>query len=324
MTETNMNWLKRICVATLLVPTLVFAQAWPTKSIKMIVPFPPGGGVDYLGRLAAKGLGDLLGTQVYVENQAGANGAIGAQALARAAPDGYTIMAISDGPIVASPYMVSKSTYEPLRDFAPIAMLARYPCALVASPSAPLKSISELIALAKAKPDTVTYGSAGSGNFSHLAMEMFQFQTGTKMTHVPYRGTAPATMGLLSGDINLMYTTLATALQHINAGKMRPLGVGEAKRLPALSNIPAIAETVPGYNFSGWVGLFAPANTPPAIVARLSRESSAFLASPETVKVFSQQQLVSFHQDPAQFTQFIGQEQGRWSKLIKERGIKSE
>ena len=129
-----MNWLKRICVATLLVPTLVFAQAWPTKAIRMIVPFPPGGGVDILGRLAAKGLGDRLGTQVYVENLAGANGSIGAQALMRAAPDGYTMMAISDGPIVASPFMVSKSAYDPLRDFVPVAMLARYPCVLAASP----------------------------------------------------------------------------------------------------------------------------------------------------------------------------------------------
>lgn len=319
-----MNWLKRICAAILLVPALVFAQAWPTKAIKMIVPFPPGGGVDYLGRLAAKGLGDHLGTQVYVENQAGANGAIGAQALMRAAPDGYTIMAISDGPIVASPFMVAKSTYDPLRDFTPIAMLARYPCVLVASSSVSARNISELIAMARAKPDTVTYGTAGNGNFSHLAMEMLQFQTGTKMTHVPYRGTAPATLSLLAGDINLMYTTLATALEHINAGKMRPLAIGEEKRLPALPQIPTIAETVPGYNFSGWVGLFAPANTPPAVVARLSRESSAFLTSPDTLKVFAQQQLVAFYQDPAQFTQFIRQEQDRWSKLIKERGIRSE
>jgi len=319
-----MNWLKKIVAIGVLLPAITFGQTWPMKPIKLIVPFPPGGGVDYLARVLAKDLTDHLGTPIFVENISGANGALGAQVLARSAPDGYTVMMTSDGPVVASPSLYPALPYQPLRDFAPVALLAQYTCVLIAHPSFPGKNATEFLAMARSKPGSITFGSAGIGNFSHLAMELLQSTTGTKMTHVPYRGTAPALQGLLAGDTHVMYTTVAAVIDHIKAGKVKVLGVGDAKRSVALPETATIAETVPGFSYSGWSGLFFPANTPPAVVDRFARESAAFLKNPETVKLFVQQQMVADYVGPADFTKFIREEQGKWATLIKEIGIKAE
>ena len=222
------------------------AQAWPQRPIRMICPFPAGGGTDFIARLAAKHLSDRLGQQVYVENRGGANGAIGLQALMQSDPDGYTIGAISDGPIVANPALYEKLAYQPLRDFIPVAMMIRYPSMLIAHPAVGVRNVAELIALAKAKPGVLTYSSGGTGNFSHLGLELLALQTGIKLLHVPYRGVGPATMALIGGDVQLMYNNVATALEHVRGGKAVPVAVGEPARLPALPDIPAVAETVPG------------------------------------------------------------------------------
>lgn len=319
-----MNWLHKTVAVMLMAPAIALAQAWPSKPIKLIVPFPPGGGVDFLARVMSKDLGERLNTPIVVENLAGANGSIGAQALARATADGYTMMMTSDGSIVASPSFTPNLPYSPLRDFTPVSMLASYTCVIVAHPSFPAKNVEELLAMAKSKPGAITFGSAGNGNFSHLAMELLQSRTGTKMTHVPYRGTAPAMQGLLAGDTNVMYTTVAAVLDQIKAGRIKVLGVGDTKRSPAFPETASIAETVPGFSYAGWSGLFVPANTPPAVVDRLSREAAAFLKSPETTKLFNQQQMVADPMDPAEFAKFIRQEQAKWAALVKERGIKAE
>jgi tripartite-type tricarboxylate transporter receptor subunit TctC len=198
------------------------AQAWPQRPIRMICPFPAGGGTDFIARLAAKHLSDRLGQQVYVENRGGANGAIGLQALMQSDPDGYTIGAISDGPIVANPALYEKLAYQPLRDFIPVAMMIRYPSMLIAHPAVGVRNVAELIALAKAKPGVLTYSSGGTGNFSHLGLELLALQTGIKLLHVPYRGVGPATMALIGGDVQLMYNNVATALEHVRGGKARP------------------------------------------------------------------------------------------------------
>lgn len=307
-----------------LAPALAAAQAWPTKPIKMIVPFPAGGGTDFIGRLAAKQLGDRLGQTVFVDNRGGANGQIGAQALMQSPPDGYTIAAISDGPTVINPALYEKLAYHPLRDFVPVAMMIKFPSMLTAHPSVPARNVAELIALAKAKPGTLNYSSGGTGNFSHLGLELFAYQTGIKLVHVPYRGVAPATTAVLAGDVQLMYNNVATALEHVRAGKLIALAVGEPKRLPALPDIPAIAETVPGFEFAAWVGIFAPAKTPPEIVARISKETAAFLGSPEIAKIFAEQQIVASYRDSDDFTRYIRQELDKWSGIIKTLGIKGE
>ena len=311
-------------LAIVCLPALAAAENWPSKPIKMIVPFPAGGGTDFIGRLAAKQLGDRLGQPVFVDNRGGANGAIGAQALAQSAPDGYTLATISDGPTVINPLLYEKNPYHPLRDFVPVAMMIKFPSMLTAHPSTGLHSVADLIARAKAKPGALNYSSGGTGNFSHLGPELLAYQAGIKLTHVPYRGVGPAMMALLAGDVQLMYNNVATALEYVRAGKMNALAVGEAQRLPALPDIPAIAETIPGFEFAAWVGLFAPAKTPKEIVGRLSRETAAFLKDPEVLKIFSEQQIVASYRDSDDFAKYIGSELDKWGPIIKTLGIKGE
>ena len=300
------------------------AQTWPQRPIRMICPFPAGGGTDFIARLAAKHLSDRLGQQVYVENRGGANGAIGLQALMQSDPDGYTIGAISDGPIVANPALYEKLAYQPLRDFIPVAMMIRYPSMLIAHPGVGVRNVAELIALAKAKPGVLTYSSGGTGNFSHLGLELLALQTGIKLLHVPYRGVGPATMALIGGDVQLMYNNVATALEHVRGGKAVPVAVGEPARLPALPDIPAVAETVPGFEMSAWVAIFVPAKTPKDIVARLSQEVAALLKDPEVVKIFAEQQILAFYKDPDDLARYIKAELEKWDRVIKTAGIKGD
>src|SRR5262245_54195147 len=311
-------------LALCLAPALAVAQTWPQKPIKMIVPFPAGGGTDFIGRLAAKHLSDRLGQQVYVENRGGANGAIGLQALMQSDPDGYSIGAISDGPMIANPALYDKLPYQPLRDFIPAAMMIKFPSMLTANPSVPVRNVADLIAYAKANPGKLTYSSGGIGNFSHLGLELLAYQTGIKLLHVPYRGVGPATQALLAGEVNLMYNNVATALEHVRAGKMTALAVGESQRLAALPDIPAVAETVPGFEMSAWVGIFVPAKTPQDVVARIAKETAAFLKDPEVIKLFDQQQIIAQYKGPEEFVPFISQELTKWDKVIKTVGIKPE
>ena len=300
------------------------AQAWPQRPIRMICPFPAGGGTDFIARLAAKHLSDRLGQQVYVENRGGANGAIGLQALMQSDPDGYTIGAISDGPIVANPALYEKLAYQPLRDFIPVAMMIRYPSMLIAHPAVGVRNVAELIALAKAKPGVLTYSSGGTGNFSHLGLELLALQTGIKLLHVPYRGVGPATMALIGGDVQLMYNNVATALEHVRGGKAVPVAVGEPVRLPALPDIPAVAETVPGFEMSAWVAIFVPAKTPKDVVTRLSQEVAALLKDPDVVKIFAEQQILAFYKDPDDLARYIKVELEKWDRVIKTAGIKGD
>jgi tripartite-type tricarboxylate transporter receptor subunit TctC len=298
------------------------AQEWPQRQIKAIVPFPAGGGTDLIGRLAAKHIGDKLGQQVYVENVGGANGSIGVQQLMRAEPDGYTIGVISDGPMIVNPALYPNNPYVPLRDFIPVAMMIRFPSMLTAHPSVPVKSVADLIALAKAKPGTLNYSSGGIGNFSHMGLELLAQQTGIKIVHVPYRGIGPATQAILAGDVQLLYNNVATSLEHVRAGKTTPLAIGEAKRLPGLPDIPAIAETVPGYDFSAWVGIYVPAKTPPAIVAKLSQAVADFLKEPSVQKYFGEQFITASFKNPEEFAAYVKSELAKWDDVVKTAGIK--
>ena len=307
-----------------IIPTLAAAQSWPQRQIKMIVPFPAGGGTDLIGRLAAKHIGDRLGQQVYVENRGGANGAIGTQAVMQAEPDGYTIGAISDGPMIVNPALYEKNPYHPLRDFIPVAMMIRFPSMLIAHPSVPVKNVADLIALAKAKPGTLNYSSGGIGNFSHMGLELLALQSGMKLVHVPYRGIGPATLALVAGEVQLLYNNVATSLEHVRTGKATALAIGEAKRLPTLPDIPAIAETVPGFEMSAWVGIYAPAKTPKDIVAKLAKATADFLNDPEVQKYFREQVINASYKDGDEFAGFIKVELDKWANVVKTAGIKAE
>ena len=311
---------------TVLAPALAQAQsqAWPQKPIKMIVPFPAGGGTDFIARLAAKHLSQRLAQQVYVENRGGANGAIGLQALMTSDPDGYTIAASSDTPLTVNPALYDKLPYSALRDFIPVATMVRFPGMLAVHPSVPARSVAELIALAKEKPGGLTYASAGIGNFSHLAMELFSLQTGIKLLHVPYKGTGPASLALIAGDVQMGFNNVQTLLQNVQSGQIRALAVAEPQRMPALPDLPAVAETVPGFEMAPWVGIIVPVRTPPEIVTRLAAETVAVMRDPEVVKLLSDQQVTPFVVEQAQFEQLIRRDLDKWANVIKTAGIKPE
>jgi tripartite-type tricarboxylate transporter receptor subunit TctC len=299
-------------------------QTWPQRSIRMIVPFPAGGGTDFIARLAAKHLSDRLGQQVFVENRGGANGAIGLQALMQSDPDGYTFSTCSDTPLVVNPSLYEKLAYAPLRDFVPVATMVRFPGMLAVHPSVPVRSVSELIALAKSRPAALAYASAGVGNFSHLAMELFSQATGVKLLHVPYKGTGPASLALIAGEVQMGFNNVQTLLQTVQSGQLVAIAVAEPKRMPALPDIPAVAETVPGFEMAPWVGIIAPAKTPNEIVGRLAKETLAIMHDPQVVKQLAEQQVTPFALDPDQLGELIRKDLEKWAGVIKTGGIKGE
>jgi tripartite-type tricarboxylate transporter receptor subunit TctC len=317
----------RIAVAiglVLITTSIAAAQSWPQKPIKMIVPYPAGGGTDFIGRLAAKELTDRLGQQVFVENRAGANGAIGLQALMQSDPDGYTIATTSDTPLVVNPWLYDKLPYQPLRDFAPVATLVRFPGMLAVHPSLPAHSVAELITLAKAKPGSLAYASAGVGNFSHLAMELFALAAGVKLLHVPYKGTGPASLALIGGEVQMGFNNVQTLLQNVRAGQLRPLAVAEPQRLALLPDVPAVAETVPGFAMAPWIGIIVPARTPGDVVARLAHETLALMQDPAVVTLLTDQQVTPMPSGPQEFEQLIKSDLERWTGVIKAAGIRPE
>jgi tripartite-type tricarboxylate transporter receptor subunit TctC len=303
---------------------LAHADWQPTRPIKMICPFPAGGGTDQIARIVALQLSKRLGQQVVVENRGGANGGLGAQEVMRADPDGYTIGAISDSPMTVNPWMYEKLAYKPLQDFIPVARINHFPSLVVANPKTGIKTIGDLIKVAKEKPGTLNYSSGGVGNFSHLGLAVVGFKTGINIVHVPYRGVGPATTAVLADDVQLMYNNFATALPHVEAGKLTALAVGGNERLKAYPNIPTVAETIPGFDVTPWVGLFVPAKTPHEIVARLSKEPEALLKDPEVNTIFDANVIKAAYLDSEPFATQIKKETDGWEKVIKTLGIKAD
>jgi tripartite-type tricarboxylate transporter receptor subunit TctC len=297
------------------------AQNWPQRPIRMIVPFPAGGGTDVVARMVAKSLSERLQQPVIVENRGGANGSIGLQALKQSAPDGYTIAATSDTPMTVNPWLYKDLPYDPVHDFIPVASVVRLPGMLAVHPSFPARSIAELIAEAKAKPDGVAYASAGVGNFSHLAMELFSLSAGVKLLHVPYKGTGPAAVALLAGEVQIGFNNVQTLLPHVQSGKLIALAVAEPKRMPQLPDLPAVAETVPGFEMAPWVGIIVPAGTPKDIVDRLSEATLAVMRDPAIAQQFADQQLTVMALEPDRFSALIREDLEKWGKVTKTAGI---
>jgi tripartite-type tricarboxylate transporter receptor subunit TctC len=300
------------------------AQTWPQKPIRVIVPFPAGGGTDFVARMVADHLSKLLGQPIFVENRGGANGAVGLAALKQSDPDGYTLGFTSDTPMTVNPWLYKDLSYDPLHDFVPVASVVRLPGMLAANPALPANTIAELIALAKQKPGGIAYGSAGVGNFSHLAMELFSLATGVKLLHVPYKGTGPMAMGIIGGEVQVEFNNVSTLLPFVKAGKLKALAVAEPKRMPEFPDWPAVAETVPGFEMAPWVGLIAPAGTPRAIVDRLTAATLAVMHDESIAKQFADQYLTVIALGPNRFEALIRSDSEKWGQLVKAAGIKME
>jgi tripartite-type tricarboxylate transporter receptor subunit TctC len=300
-------------------------QNYPTKPLRLLVPFPPGGGNDILARTVANGLTPVIGQQIIIDNRGGAGGLVGAETAAHAAPDGYTLFLASVGNMAFNPSLYAKLPYDPVRDFAPVTLLATSAFIMVVHPSVAAKSVKDLIALARAKPGALNYASAGSGSSLHLTGEIFKLATGTDLVHVAYKGSAPALTDLIAGRVQIMFGTMPATLPQVKAGKLRALGVSSSSRAAAAPDVPTIAEAgVPGLEVLNWYGMAVPARTPPAIVQKLNRDLVTTLKSPQMLEAFSAQGLDAAGGTPAQFAALIKEELAKYAKVVKAANIQPE
>ena len=297
------------------------AQAYPVKPVRVLAPFPAGSGVDIVARMIGTPLSQVWGQGVVVDNRPGANGTIACELVARAAPDGYTLLLGNASTLAMAPGLY-KIAYDPVRSFAPVTLIATSANVLVVHPSLPATSVPALIALAKAKPGQFNYGSAGAGNSTHLAAELFKMMAGVNIVHVPYKGTPQLMTELLAGQIQLTFSSLISSLPHIKQGRLRALGVTSLKRAASLPEVPTISESgLKGYEITVWQGMVAPAGTPQPVIAELNRQIVKILQAPETRERLAVQGLEPAAGTPEQFGAFIAAEVAKWTKVIKQAGI---
>jgi tripartite-type tricarboxylate transporter receptor subunit TctC len=315
--------LKALAAAALTVAGMgsAMADAYPNKAITMIVPFSAGGTTDILARIVGQALGQELGETIIIENKPGAGGNIGAQQASRAKADGYTLFMGTVGTHAINQSLYKNLPYDPIKSFAPLSRVANVPNLLVAHPSRPYKTVQEMITYAKAHPGDVTYGSPGSGASPHVSGALFQSMTGAEITHIPYKGSAPAISDLLGNQIAVMFDNMPSAIQHVRSGKLRPIAVTSAQRSPELPDVPTIAEAgVPGYEAMSWFGLWTVAGTPHPILDKLHASLSKVLKDPAVVKKIGDQGGSITIDTPAQFEAFIRGEAAKWGKVVKESG----
>ena len=307
----------------LALPGVVSAQNYPTKPVRFVVPFAPGGSTDLLARFLAQQLAAPLGQTVVVDNRAGAGGVVGAEMVARAPADGYTIMLGSAGPLTINPNIRDKTPYDTLRDFTPITLATVSPFTLVVNASSQAKNVRELIALAKAKPGELNYGSAGNGSVGHLSTEQFMSLTGVRLVHVPFKGAGPAVVDLLGGRLNLMFENLPTIITHVRSGKLRLLGVGTKQRSALAPDFPTIAEEgVPGYNSATVFGVMAPAKTPQPVITRLNAEMVKILQSTQGKTALAERGLEAVGSSPQEYAAQIRDEYNSYSRIAKAANIR--
>ena len=303
-------------------PLASWAQdTWPSKPIKLIVPFPPGGPTDIMGRTAAKVMGDKLGQQLVVENKAGAGGNIGTDAVAKAAGDGYTIGLSAISSLAIAPTLYPKLPFSVEKDLAPVSLVGFTPCAIVAHPSAPFDDLKGLIAYAKANPDKVSYASSGSGTSIHMAGELFKLRTGLKTQHIPYKGSAPALTDLMAGQVQFMFDNMPSSWPHVMSGKLKALAVTTNKRSPTAPDLPTMEESgIKPFDVSSWFGLIAPAGTPPEVVQKLNAAMNKAFDKPEVKEAYAKLGAVSEKNTPEQFGAFIKSEVASWAPVVKSSG----
>ncbi len=312
------------CLATTIIaqPAMpALAQPYPSKPIRIVVPFPPGGIADVMARVFGQKFTDSWGQSVVVENRPGAGGNIGADLVAKSPPDGYNLVMGSIGTHSVNVSLFSKLPYDPVKDFAPVALVIEADGLLVLHPSVPAKTVKELIALARAHPGELAYASAGNGTASHLAGELFKSMAKIDLVHVPYKGNVPASTDLVGGQTSMLFATMPTVLPLAKAGKLRALAVTGTKRNPAAPELPAMAETLPGFGVTNWIGMFAPAGTPPDIVAKLNAEIMRIMRLPEVQSRLAGEGANFVPNTPAEFAAFQKSEIAKWAKVIKESGV---
>jgi len=318
----------RICVmATVILAAggAIAADGYPTKPIRFVVPFAPGGGTDVLARIVSPKMSERLGRQVVVENRTGAGGNIGTDFVAKSPPDGYTILLAYIGPIAVAPTIDQKLGFDPVKDFRGVSLMATIPLVLVVHPSMPADSVKKLVALAKSQPGKLTYGSAGSGTAQQLSGELFKLLTGTSIVGVPYRGGAPASVAVLTGEVDLLFTGALGVFPHVKAGRLRALAVTTAKRLASVPHLPTVAEAgVKGFEVVSWNGVLVPAATPQAVVQKLNGSITEALRAPDVGERLRSQGLEIEASTPEYFEQFIKDEIAKWAKVVRAAGIKAE
>jgi tripartite-type tricarboxylate transporter receptor subunit TctC len=313
-----------LAVALLALSLPAGAQTYPARPVRLVVPFPPGGSVDVVARALTPRLSERMGQQVVVENRSGASGIIGTDAVAHAAPDGYTLL-INTIPLVTNTYLYSKVPYDPFADFLPVSWLCSSPGTLVINPSVPARSVRELLQLARAKPGALNYSAAGAGTNPHLTGELFNFLGNVDIVAVQYKGGGPSMLAVLGGEVGITFPNISEAIPHAKTGKLVVLGVGSTKRSPALPDVPTIAEAgLPGYEFLTWHGIVAPKGTPAAIVALLNARIRETQTAPEAQRLFEQMGFEIVASTPEEFAAHLRRESEKWGKVIRERHIRVE
>jgi tripartite-type tricarboxylate transporter receptor subunit TctC len=311
-----------LALATAAPTSSVQADDYPTRPIRLIVPFAAGGAADSVARIVGKRIGEALGQAVVVEDRGGGGGIIATELVKNAEPDGYTLLLGQSGPISINPGIYTKLSYDPEKDFAPITMTTAYPYILVVNPSLGVKTVAELVALAKSKPGELNYGTAGVGVSNHLVTELFDNKAGIKMTHIPYRGTSLAVADLIAGQVQVVFADPVSALAHVRAGTLTALAVTSKERSPVAPDVPTVAESgYPGFDAIAWHGIMAPAGTPPAILQKLNAEIVKGLKNPETVKLIEQQAMQIVGSSPEAFASFIKQDVAVWKDVAREARI---
>jgi tripartite-type tricarboxylate transporter receptor subunit TctC len=303
----------------------VAAQAYPSKPIRLMVPFPPGGSTDIVARIVAQKLGSQLGQQLVIENRGGAGGTLGTAVVAKAAPDGYNLVVGTTSTHVVAPSVYQKLDYDPVKDFAPISLMGTTPYLLVVNPQVPAKSVKELVELMKAQPGRLNYASAGIGSTTHLAMEMLKGASSTYALHIPYNGNGPAGTAVIAGQVEILFGSLPAVLPHARSGRVRALAVGTPKRSPSLPDVPTVAESgYPGFDASLWLAIMAPAGTPAPIIDRLHKEIVAAVQSKETSELLDKNGAEPLTSTPAELAAMIKEGVVKYAKVVKDAGVKPE
>jgi tripartite-type tricarboxylate transporter receptor subunit TctC len=308
-----------------LAPSAALAQVYPGKPVRLVVPFPPGGSTDIVARIVAQKLGDRLGQQVVVENRGGAGGTIGTEAVAKAAPDGYTLGVASTSTHAVAPSVYPRLGYDPVKDFAPISLVAVSPYLLVVHPDVPAKTLQEFVAYVKPRPGKLNYASAGTGSTTHLAMEMLKSAAGLYIVHIPYNGNGPAGTAVIAGQVQALFGSLPAVLPHAKSGRVRPLAVGTPKRSPSLPDVPTVAEAgYPGFDASLWLAVMAPAGTPPAVIDRLYKEIVAVIGAPDAADALSKAGAEPLTSTPAELAAMVKDGVGKYAQIVRQAGVKAE
>ena len=314
-----------VLLASIAVPGRVLAQAWPGRPVRLIVPFPPGGSTDILGRSIAQKLQEALGQPFVVENKGGAGGSIGATEAARAAPDGYTLLMGHIGTLAVNPSLYPDLAYDSMRSFAPVTLIARVPNVLVVNPGVPANDVRQLIALAKSKPGALRYASGGNGSAAHLAMEYFKLRTQTDIGHIPYRGTSPAVVDVIAGQVEIIMTGVPAVIEHVKAGKLRALGVSSRMPVASMPGVPTIAASgVPDFEAIQWYGIVAPTRTPPAVIALLNAEIGRALQTPALKSRLDAEGAEAAPTTPEAFGALIADEVARWKPVVEQSRMRPE